>query len=472
MAAVYSLSSYSLATIAVTVASGSSSPTYIWQAAIPSTALGKSGILQIFFNLYSPGGFLANQTFNYGIYIDGVPLSIGDSTTIPYTQTAATPYAISSGGISRGTNGFLGHSPLIIPVSFSSIASYVQIGITNSSLAMAAITSVSPHISTNYTTLSGTLNTNNYIPVNTFTTTGSNIYTVPTTVQGGAVQGVYVYCWGAGGQGTCNGASRTCAGGGGAYVSAYYACAPGTTLMCIVGALNSQGNIYQGGGGAGGGGSGSQQGYNGGGFTGVFANNGGGVVQSNAIIIAGGGGGGGLGGNCAAGGGGYPTGSAPYQFSSGNTATAILGGTQTAGGIGTRNTGIALGGAGSSGQSDGGGAGGGGWYGGGSHGPGNWGSGTGYFGGAGGSSYLGTLLGASPSPAGIGPTALGSYSNGTTQTSYTAAPPGATGSTLYVSGKGYGDIDSNQNGTGLLVIIPAVGTNAIKVAASANIFTV
>ena len=129
MAAVYPVSSYSLATIAVTVASLSATPTYIWTAAVPSGAKGKAGILQMFFNLYVGTNFFAGQTFNYGIYVDGVPLAIGDSTTIPYTHTSATPYALSSGGVVRGTNGFHGFNPIVVPVSFSSTASQIQIGI-------------------------------------------------------------------------------------------------------------------------------------------------------------------------------------------------------------------------------------------------------------------------------------------------------------------------------------------------------
>ena len=275
MAAVYPVSSYSLATIAVTVASLSATPTYIWTAAVPSGAKGKAGILQMFFNLYVGTNFFAGQTFNYGIYVDGVPLAIGDSTTIPYTHTSATPYALSSGGVVRGTNGFHGFNPIVVPVSFSSTASQIQIGISNSSLSMSSVTSVSPHVVINTTTTSGTLNTGNWIPINTFTTYGSNAYTVPTTVQGGAVQGVYIYCWGAG-------AGRVYPGSGsGGFASAFYPCAGGTTLVSVVAGIAT--NVIS----SGGGGSLGTW-FGGGGFSGVFSSTN--LTQANALVIAGGGG--------------------------------------------------------------------------------------------------------------------------------------------------------------------------------------
>lgn len=468
MAANYTLSTYSLATINLTVAASSATPTYIWSAAVPSGAKGKGAILQLFFNLYTATNFFAGQTFNYGIYVDGTPLVIGDSTTVQYIQTAAVAYAINSSGVSRGTNGFTGYNPLIIPVSFSETASQIQIGISNSTLPLSSISSANPHVTSNVTVASGTLNTANWVPINTFTTTGSNNYTVPTTVQGGTVQGVFIYCWGAGGQGSCNGGGRWTIGGGGGHVSGYYACAAGTVLTYVVGAIGT-GVATSGGGSASGGSPGSQQGFNGGGFSGVFLSNAGGIVQSNAILIAGGGGSGGLystyfgaGGVGSGGGGGYPSGAAAYNYSTGVTSAIVLGGTQTAAGTGYANASGFIGGAGSSGY--GGGGGGGGWYGGG-------GGSTASSGGAGGSSYLGTLLGASPSPSGLGPTALASYANGTTQTTYAPAPPGAITNPLYVSGRGYGDIDSGQGGTGLVVIIPAITANSVQIGVQASLFT-
>ena len=452
MAAVYPLSSYSLATIAVTVASLSATPTYIWSAAIPSGAKGKAGILQMFFNLYVGTNFFAGQTFNYGIYVDGVPLAIGDSTTIPYTHTSATPYAISSGGVVRGTNGFHGFNPIVIPVSFSSTASQVQIGITNSSLAMSSVTSVSPHVVTNTTTTSGTLNTTNWIPINTFTTYGSNAYTVPTTVQGGAVQGVYIYCWGAG-------AGRTYPGAGsGGFASAFYPCAGGTTLVSVVAGIATN-TISSGGGGT--------QGtwFGGGGFSGVFSSTN--LTQANALVIAGGAGSGTM--TNSGGGGGAGDASSNASGIGFNGGHSILwgtpntnqtpGGSLSAGGVGTNATGQAFIGASPGAVS----LGGGGYFGGGG---GNNGGGGG--GGGGGSSFINnSCSGASFSP---GATASGS--------GVTSVVPGGVTNPLYVANSylyGYGGRDGSNVAPyyqGLVVIIPAVGASANQIGVQANIFVV
>jgi hypothetical protein len=461
MATVYPVSTYSLATIAVTVASGSGTPTYIWSAAVPSGAKGKSGILQMFFNLYVNTNFFAGQTFSYGIYVDGVPLAIGDSTTIPYTHTSASPYALSSGGIVRGTNGFHGLNPIVVPVSFSTGASQIQIGISNSSLAMSSVSSASPHITSSVTVSSGTINTTNYIPINTFTTTGQGTYTVPTTVQGGTVQGVFVYLWGCGG-----GERNTNAGGGGGYTSGFYSCAGGSTLTYVVGGLGT-GSISSGGGSSG-------NTANGGGFSGIFTSAG--VAQGNSIAIAGGGGGAtpGTGGSSnlgassgGAGGGLVGIGAFFYTGSVYATGTATYGGSggsQTGGGnaIETR-PGFALLGGGSAGDS--GGAGGGYWGGGGGGGGSSGGGGSGYIGGltSGGYTVLGNQATATIT-AGTGSNikAGGPYS--ATNGLYVAS-----NSPVYPSGGTYGN---GSGATGCVVIIPAVGASANQVGVQANIFVV
>lgn len=452
MATVYPVSTYSLATISVTVASLSSTPTYIWTAAVPSGAKGKSGILQMFFNLYVATNFFAGQSFNYGIYVDGVALAIGDSTTIPYTHTSATPYAISSGGVQRGTNGFQGLNPIVIPVSFSSTASQIQIGITNSSLAMSSVTSVSPHVTTNTTVTSGTLNTSNWIPINTFTTYGSNAYTVPTTVQGGAVQGVYIYCWGAGAGHVYPGS------GSGGFASAFYPCTGGTVLYSVVAGIATN-TISSGGGGI--------QGtwFGGGGFSGIFSSTN--LTQANALVIAGGGGAG-TNANSGGGGGGgaYDTNASGIGYKGGpgwywttNAASATQGGSLSAGGYGTNATGSALIGASPGSVS----LGGGGYFGGGG---GNNGDGNG--GGGGGSSFISnSCSGATFSP--------GTYCTGS---GVTSIPCGGSTNPLYVSNAytyGYGGSGGSNVAPyyqGLVVIIPAIGASANQIGVQANIFVV
>ena len=475
MSTVYTLSTYSLATIANSVSAASGTVSYIWTVAVPTGAKGKNAFLIIFFNLYSLTQFQANQFFDYGIYVDGVVQGFGDTGTARYVHTAAANYALNNGGITYGTNAMSPYQPLIIPLVLAAGATTIQLGISNSQSALSPIATTQIGYLSNNATSSGTSNTSNFVPQTLFTTAGSNVYTVPTTCSAGTVTGVFVYLWGSGGQGTSNGAGRACVGGAGGFVSGYYACAGGTNLIYIVGSPSGTGLASTGGSGAGGGNTGGQ-GYDGGGFSGIFLSNANGVVQANAIAIAGGGGGGGLGGNCVGGFGGYPTGGAPTQYGTGIVATAILGGSQTAGGIGTRNAGSALLGAPSSGPSDGGGAGGGGYYGGGSHAfSGVWavGQATSYFGGAGGSSYVGSSLGASPSPAGIGLTSSAVTSNGNTSVSYTPSVPGGISSTYYPGGtRGYGDITSLRTGTGAVVIVPAVGANPVSVGVSATLYSV
>ena len=136
------LASYTLTAIANAVTINNASPTVIWQATIPAAALGLNVIMSVFFNLYnSSAQFTVGQTFSYGVYIDGVPLSIDSSTTtLPYTQTTASNYALSTGGALLGTNGILGIKPIMITATIPATATNFQISITSSSAAMATNT--------------------------------------------------------------------------------------------------------------------------------------------------------------------------------------------------------------------------------------------------------------------------------------------------------------------------------------------
>lgn len=136
------LSSYTLTAIANAVTINNASPTVVWQATIPAAALGLNVIMSVFFNLYnSSAQFTVGQTFSYGVYIDGVPLSIDSSTTtVPYTQTTASNYALSTGGVLLGTNGILGIKPIMITATIPATATNFQISITSSSAAMATNT--------------------------------------------------------------------------------------------------------------------------------------------------------------------------------------------------------------------------------------------------------------------------------------------------------------------------------------------
>jgi hypothetical protein len=428
MSTYYNLSgAYALAGIANTVSLSSGTPAYVWTVAVPSNAKGKNGILAIFFNLYSTTAFLTNQSFDYGVYVDGVAQLLGDSTgTLRYVNAGATNYMMSSGGISLGLNGLVNGFPLIIPVSFLASASQIQIGLKNSSAQMTGVASFAPASTSNVSTSTGTLNTGNYIPQNTFTATGTGSYTVPTTVAAGTVTGVFVYLWGAGGN---NGYNGTSAGGSGGFTTGYYSCAGGTVITYVVGAIGSY-SVASGGGGNGGYGGG-------GGFSGVFSSST--LSQANAIAIAGGGGAGAYTNTAGGGaGGGLTSGTPP-------TGSAIA--TQTAGGVGANSTGTALLG----GQGSGYGSGGGGGY---------WGGGgdNNAVSPGGGSGFIGRLTsGAS--------TQIGNSSPNfaTTPTASVVAP--ANTSPYYTASYGA------ANNTGLVVIVPAVGTAATQIGVSAALYS-
>jgi hypothetical protein len=103
--------------------------------------------------------------------------------------------------------------------------------------------------------------------------------------------------------------------------------------------------------------------------------------------------------------------------------------------------------------------GGGGWWGGG---VGNYPAGLG---GGGGSGYVGNVNGAS---GGIGLTSGAVTSNGTSLSNSSMLPatnavPGGTTSPYYQSGKGTG-----AGGTGLVVIIPALGTSPVNIGVTAK----
>ena len=442
MSQVFTLSSYSLANIANAVTSLSATPAYVWTVAVPSGAKGKNAILAVVFNLYSSTQFTANQAFDFGVYVDGVSQFMGDSPTMRYVQTAAGNYAIAYGGISLGTNGIMGGNPLFFPLVLSPSASQIQIGITNSSSYMSPIVSASPGYSTSVLTSSGTLNTNNYIPQNTFTSSGAAFtYTVPTTCSAGTVTGVYMYLWGTGGKN-----SGVYPGGGGGYTSGYFQCVGGTVLSCIIGSVGG-GTIATGGGG---------NGYmpTGGGFTGVFNNGNGTINTATCIAVAGGGGGlfyrgDFLKGSGGAGGG--SNGSYGYNLLTNTETTSVTPGTQTAGGY--LNGAQFLGGRdpATGGQGEGGG----GWFGGGGalHDSSN--------GGAGGSGYTGGL------------TSAGFTTNGmTATTTMTASNVLAGGSNVMTSfGLSSNVYGTGAGATGLLIIVPAIGTNPVQTGVSATLFS-
>jgi len=432
--------------IANVVPQSNSTPVVIWSNVLPSTVTGHAGVLSVFFNLYSQTPFGTTAVFDYGLYIDGTALSFGESNTAHYAQTVTSYYAMSSNGYMLGTNGITGLFPINLPLYVPPAASVIQIALANSSSVLSPVQSIGPGYATNNLTSSGTSNTSSYVPQTAFVTAGSNQYIVPSTVSTGAVTGVYIYCWGAGAGHIYIGA------GSGGFASAFYSVSPGTVLSTVVGGV-ATGAIVTGGGG-------TQATYMGaGGFSGVFL--GVSLTQAAALVIAGGGA---AGTNSDAGGGGgggsvdsNATGTG-YDGQRGYNWTAASfngspGGTLAAGGVGPNGTGSAL--LGASGNAVA--CGGGGYFGGGA---GN----NGGSGGGGGSSYISNVCTSRVfSP--------GSYC---TSAGVTSVPCGSNTNTYYVSNTytygygGSGGSNASPYYQGLVVIVPAVGTNPTYVGVTAK----
>ena len=430
-----SIMPYTQSSITNTIGISTNTISYIASMTLPPAIKNKSGLLSCYFNVSTTSSFMAGAYFDYGLYLDGVSLAMGDSQIARYSQISTYSVAMSWNGLTLGSNATTPYKPITIPISIGANSCNLQIGIKNSSVALSGA-AVAPSATTS----------------NVITTTGSNFYTVPA-----GAQGVYVYLWGAGGGGRADAyAGVGSAGGGGGFVSGFYSCSAGTNLITVVGAVGGSAGSS---GATSNGGPGNYFGAGapGGGFSGLFLSNAGGIAQSNAIAIAAGGGGGGFefvyNGNPKYGGyGGYTSGGNVGKDDGTVASSSFSGGSQTAGGLGDA-VGTAL-----TGGTSYVGGGGGGWYGGS-------GNGNGY-GGTGGSSYLGNINGAS---GGVGLTSGTSNENGTTLT-YTTMPasnafPGGKTNSYYVSGKGVG----NGSGPGLVVLVPAVSVIKATVGMAASI---
>ena len=309
-----SVNTYTQSVITNPVPALYATPTYIASYTVPAAIKGKTGIASVYFNLSTSSGFSTTQFFDYGVYLDGVALGIGDTTTARYVQTSFNTFAGCYNGYFYGTNSMTANSPLMLPITVGATSCNLQIGIKNSSVALNAVLSYSP---------SATVST-------TITTAGPNYYTVPALAAGSAVIGIYAYLWGAAGNGASDAAfeNTTYAGGAGGYTSGFYQCSPGTTFLVVVGSNGSGCNALFGAGGYGG-----QYNTNcGGGFTGLFTGTT--ATASTTIAVAGGGGSSGSWNGYTGGGGGGSNGSAGYNVGSAAFITAVTGGTQTAAGAG------------------------------------------------------------------------------------------------------------------------------------------
>lgn len=418
---IYTLSTYATGATGLAVPGNTPNPVTIWSGAIPTQAKGKTGILSTYFDFRVNYPTIISE-FDYGLYIDDVPLGFGPTKMNRYSQTIPSINIVGSNGNPVGVNGPTIVEPITLPVTITANATNLQLKLANASSLMEAIT------------------TGNAIGI---TTTGSNTYITPV----GSV-GVMAYVWGAGG--TAFGSN---AGGPGGFTSGFYPASAGTVLTTIVGALgNNTFNFGHGG-----------QGFtgvgtpgSGGGFSALFLGSGPSAASNTPIVIAGGGGG------CQI----HNAGS-NFMFTGGGGG-GLLGG--NAFNIFTRFFQAQSGGGGGATQSNGGsgagqwsaanynnsnGAGGGGWYGGGTNGG----------AGGGGSGLIGTNVKYSYMPLAITST-------------FTITPGGGSNITApgsnFMSNLGYSPntYAHGAGGTGLIVLFPVTSSNAPFVGVEARFTSV
>ena len=253
---IYTLSTYATGATGLAVPGNNPTPLTIWSGAIPSQAKGKSGILSTYFD-FRVNYPIATADFDYGLYIDDVPLGFGPTKMNRYSQTIASINIVGSNGTSVGVNGPTVLEPITLPVTITANATNLQLKLANVTSLMEAITLGNPTV---------------------VTTTGSNTYTIPV----GAI-GVMAYVWGCGGS-----PYGSNAGGPGGFTSGFYPASVGTVLTTIVGALGN--NTFNFGfGGTGYTGTGTPG--SGGGFSGLFLGTSPSTTVSAPLLIAGGGGG-------------------------------------------------------------------------------------------------------------------------------------------------------------------------------------
>lgn len=406
---IYTLSTYATGATGLAVPGNTPNPVTIWSGAIPTQAKGKSGILSTYFDFRVNYPTIISE-FDYGLYIDDVPLGFGPTKMNRYSQTIPSINIVGSNGNPVGVNGPTIVEPITLPVTITANATNLQLKLANASSLLEAIT------------------TGNAIGI---TTTGSNTYTTPV----GSV-GVMAYVWGAGG--TAYGSNG---GGPGGFTSGFYPASAGTVLTTIVGALgNNTFNFGHGGSGY----TGTGTPGSGGGFSALFLGTSPSTTSNTPLLIAGGGGG------CqvqntgsnfmwvGGGGGGLLGGNAFNIFT--RTFQSQSGG---GGGATQSNAGSGAGQWSAANYNNSNGAGGGGWYGGGTNGG----------AGGGGSGFIGTNVKYSYMPLAITST-------------FTITPGGGSNITApgsnFMTNLGYSPntYAHGAGGTGLIVLFPVTSSNA------------
>ena len=124
---------YTQSTISNSLSFSTNTIAYIASMSLPTLLKNKAGILSCFFNLSTTSSFVVGSYFDYGLYLDGVSLGMGDSPIARYSQTSTYKVAMSWDGLSLGTNAITPYKPITIPVSIGANSCNLQIGIKNSS---------------------------------------------------------------------------------------------------------------------------------------------------------------------------------------------------------------------------------------------------------------------------------------------------------------------------------------------------
>lgn len=413
----HTITAYATGSTGTSAPSLDSTSTILWSAPIPTSIRGKHGILSVYFDMTTNWVVPPTTQFDYGLYVDNVPLARGPNPLQRYVQSTANTNLIAIEGDRLGEFGATPITPLTLPIALNSNAANLQIQAANASTILDSFM-----VSPTRTSL---------------TTIGSNAFTSPV----GSI-GVLAYVWG------CGGASfGSNAGGPGGFSFGYIPAAAGTVFTAIVGGLGTN-TFLSGFGGPGFSGTSGA----GGGFSGVFLGASPASNSSVPLVVAGGGGGcfvGVAGSNFMFVGGG---GGGLFGASSLNISNQLISSSPGSGGLGAGGTQTGAGfnaaqwrGAG---YNNGNGAGGGGYFGGGTGNNANQG-----IGGGGGSGFIGGTVERSYMPLAL--TSTNVMTAGTT--SNVTVPSSDIMSNFGVSPLTFGH---GNGGTGVIVLIPVLSRNS------------
>lgn len=415
---IHTIAAYATGATGAAAPSLNSTEVTIWSAPIPESIRGKHGVLSVYFDMTTNWVLPPSTQFDYGLYVDTIPLAIGPSPVQRYVQSTASTNLIGMEGDQLGEFAPTPTAPLTIPIALNPNAANLQIRAANANTLLDSFV-----LSPTRTSL---------------TTVGSNQFTSPA----GSI-GVLAYVWG------CGGASfGSNAGGPGGFSFGYIPATAGTVFTAIVGGLGTN-TFLSGFGGPGFSGTNGA----GGGFSGFFLGSSPLSNSSVPLVIAGGGGGcfvGSSGSNfmfVGGGGGGLVGGNSLNLFNSTFSTTATSGGQ---GGGGTQQVpGFNAAQWRGAGYNNGNGAGGGGFFGGGTGNNANQG-----LGGGGGSGFIAASVEKSYMPLALTSTTV--MTSGTT--SNVTVPSSDIMRTFDVSPLAFGH---GNGGTGVIVLVPVLSRTSV-----------